>query len=438
MNRRLVAALAVGVAFGLVAVSGVVATGPASGPAPAADAPSPAGTATDTPTGDDGRTADTSTAVEGRSAAASSATDDGTTIDTGNGTLILRAAPNQSFGGETDLVPGTRLSIRLRSTHNASPFLRSADATVSADGTWTATVDLASVSDQPPFVATVSHDGEELANATGRVVGQPTDPLDGFDHNATRNGTLVRPDDDTPPIANASFDPANGSLHVVNATGQRLTGETDLAPGTPVTVRLVSTGSSPFLRVAETAVTENGTVGATFDLAAVPAGTPFEAVAVYRGERIGNRSGVVEACPGNCSAPADPWLADTIVLARQGETASLPITFENDTDAVTVVVENENESYRLEALVEDTSGDGRVVTTFHTAVTGTEDPTLTAADGDEVTVKLEAALAPPLDPSTYDVDVYRGDDLDGEPVDIGTLVVTPPVDESADSPDAAE
>jgi hypothetical protein len=400
MNRRLVAALAVGVAVGLVAVSGVTAAGPAAS-GPAATAPA----TTDAP-------------------ADGTATDDGTTIDTGNGTLTLEAAPNQTITGESDLAAGTTLTVRLRSSNSATPFLRTADATVADDGTWTATVDLASVADQPTFAATVRHDGERLANASGRVVGEPTDPLT-VDTEDLENATVVEIGDGQPPAANASFDPENGTLRPVNATGQRLTGETDLEPGSVLAVRLVSTGSNPFLRTTEAVVTENGTFAATVDLSTIEPDSSFEVIAQYDGHRIGNRSGVVAACSDDCAKPTEAGLADVIAHAPQGERTNLTVTFPEDAEAATLTVGEESVNYRLEALLRDGDDDGRVTVTLDTAAAGDDDRrTVSAVGEDEALIRVEAALAPPLDPANYDLALYRGDDADGEPVDIGTMFVT--------------
>lgn len=391
MTRRLTATLAVALALGLVAVSAV-------GPAFAAQS------ATDT-------------------------TNAGTTIDTADGALTLDAAANQTVSGESDLAAGTELSVRLRSTSPSTPFLRAADATVQDDGTWTATVDLSSVADQPSFTAVVSHDGERLANATGEVVGEPTDPLD-VDPDESENYTFVGASDDSPPPANATFDPANGSLELANGSAQRVTGETDLAPGSRVTVRLVSSGASPFLRTTRTVVTENGTFGVAFDLSKVSANATFEVRARYDGERIGNRTGVVTTCRENCTAEIDDWLTEEIVLTQQDEPATTTINFD-DADTATLTVGSEETNYRLEALLRDTDGDGLVTGSFDPAAAGAEQSTISAEGDDEATIKVEAALAPPLDPANYDVTLYRGDDTDAQPVDVGTLVVTAPAENAS-------
>ena len=404
MSRRLVATLAVGLAVGFLTVSGAAALG-SGGPAA-------------TP------------AATGAPAATDAQTADGTTIDTENGTLTLDAAPNQTVAGETDLAPGTPLTVRLRSSGNATPFLRTADATVTDDGTWTASVDLSSVADQPRFTAIVIRDGEELANVTGQVVGEPTDPLGEVDPSASENRTLVGASDDSPPPANATFAPENGSLELANGSAQRVTGQTDLAPGSRVTVRLVSTGASPFLRTTRTVVTENGTFGVAFDLSNVPAGESFEARARYDGERIGNRTGVVTECQDDCSATVEPWLTEEIVFTQQDASVTTTLNLLDDTDEATLVVGSEETSFRLEALVRDTDDDGLVTVSLDPAAAGTETPTLTAEGEDAATIKVEAALAPPLDPTDYDLTLYRGDDTDSQPVDVGTLVVTAP-DENA-------
>ena len=121
--------------------------------------------------------------------------------------LVVEAATAQAVVGETDLSAGTTLSVRIRSAEADQPFLKTATATVTADGTFRARFDFSGVSPGATFDATVSHDGSRLASAAGEVVcAGCTTPRDRTpaDRAATTDGA------DGPPNTTVIDDPAPG------------------------------------------------------------------------------------------------------------------------------------------------------------------------------------------------------------------------------------
>ena len=84
-------------------------------------------------------------------------------------------------------------------------------------------------------------------------------------------------------------------LTVDPAAEQAIRGETDLEASTELSVRLRSSGDSPFLKSATATVDDDGAFEATFDMTGVDGGTAFD-VTVYRnGTRIMNTTGEVVA-----------------------------------------------------------------------------------------------------------------------------------------------
>ncbi|MFC7176906.1 BGTF surface domain-containing protein [Halosegnis marinus] len=124
-------------------------------------------------------------------------------------------------------------------------------------------------------------------------------PLTGC--NALGGGATATPTATETPTATATATPVEGTsldydgdaLTLANTTDQRVTGVTDLADGTEVTVRLRASGDSPFLHT-DTATVENGTFAATFDLSNVPADTNFVAT-VTADEVVAETDGEVVA-----------------------------------------------------------------------------------------------------------------------------------------------
>ncbi|WP_436923446.1 BGTF surface domain-containing protein [Halosimplex amylolyticum] len=226
---------------------------------------------------------------------ASDETQRGTTIDVDGDRLTLAALENETISGETDLDAGTELTVRLSSTSSSSPFLIQETATVGDDGSFEATVDLVGIDNGTTFRVTVRHDGETVASADGMVVGGENNvsTTDESNENWTAvpaNGT----DEASETDHNTTLDYEGDALTLESAPNQTVTGETDLAVGTNVTVRLVSSGgSSPFLKSARTTVTEDGRFRTAVNMSTVPPGTEFEVTVRHDGAQIENADGEV-------------------------------------------------------------------------------------------------------------------------------------------------
>jgi hypothetical protein len=264
MNRQFGVLLAVGAVVGVAAVTGAIAID-------GSPAPTQANT-TDDPT-------------------ATPAPVDGTVIDSDNETLRLDAAEGQVVSGRTDIAAGENLTIRLQSVDNASTaFLINTETTVSEDGRYRTTVDLSGITDQPAFELRVRHDGDVVANRSGQVVGNATDPVGDDDYEAYEP---VGNDSETP-TADASFVVEGDQLTLPATADATVDAEADLDAGTTVDVRLRSTNASaPFLRVEEATVNDDGTLSATFNMSATEPGDEFEASIYNNGSTLTTEPGVV-------------------------------------------------------------------------------------------------------------------------------------------------
>ncbi|WP_075936957.1 BGTF surface domain-containing protein [Halosegnis longus] len=83
----------------------------------------------------------------------------------------VEAASGQAISGETNVAPGTELTIRARASGD-SPFLKTADATVQSDGTFSGTFDFSGVSENTTFATTVPN---LITESVEGVVGGATD-----------------------------------------------------------------------------------------------------------------------------------------------------------------------------------------------------------------------------------------------------------------------
>ena len=108
-----------------------------------------------------------------------------------------------------------------------------------------------------------------------------------------------------------------GRLAMAPSTAARVTGDTTLAPGTELQVRLdLATGG---LKLDETTVSENRSFGASFDLAGVPAGTNFT-VTVAESGRI-----VSETVDGSVESDSKPTSVEE-TTEREPETTPTSIS----------------------------------------------------------------------------------------------------------------
>jgi len=216
--------------------------------------------------------------------------EDGTSVAYEGERLTRSAVPNATISGETDLEAGTELQIRVVSS-GSSPFIRTVESTVSDGGAFEAAVDLVGVANGTGFDVSVRRGDETLARAPGIVIGgrnevDLVDPEDG-------NWTRVAPDEAPENRWNTSIVHEGDSLALDAATDQRIRGETDLAPGTKLEVRVRSAGSSPFLLTAEATVSEEGTFEASVDLSGVDAGTTVDVVVRHDGETAAETTGEI-------------------------------------------------------------------------------------------------------------------------------------------------
>ncbi|WP_255195084.1 BGTF surface domain-containing protein [Halorarius litoreus] len=176
--------------------------------------------------------------------------------------VLLPARADALLTGSSGLEPGRTVTVRLASSDDG--FDTTKEVVVLDDGTFGAVVNLKDVEPTTHLTATVSYNDTQLANDTVRVTGP--------------NGT--------------HFHVTGERITVQNTTGQTVRGATSLDPGTNVTVRARSSGSSPFLKSTVATVRENGTFVATFDFSGVDPGTEFTVTAHHAGDTV-ERSGAV-------------------------------------------------------------------------------------------------------------------------------------------------
>jgi len=267
MNRQVGLLLAIGATIGLAAVTGAVIL-------------DPAGSQQQPNTTDD--PANTTEQVNG------------TVVLSDTDTVRLDAATGQEISGRTDIAAGETLSVRLVSTSDATPFLRDREATVSENGTFRTTVDLSAVTDQPSFELTVRHHGDVVANRSGRVVGNATDPITDIDPGSSDEYERVG-DSNESTTADASFVVEGETLTLAPSENATLTAETELEAGTRVELLLRSADKSmPFLYAQETTVNEGGTLSAMFNTSDLGPSTAFDATIRYNESVLTRQSGVVE------------------------------------------------------------------------------------------------------------------------------------------------
>jgi hypothetical protein len=215
----------------------------------------------------------------------------GTTIDHDGDAVTLAAGAGQEITGQTDLQPGTNVTVRVQIDHGATPLLAQRPATVSEDGSFAVDVDLHPAAPGSTGNVTVHHDGRELARAPLAVTG-----CDG-DCPAPPTGTTAP---DTP------FDVEGDTLTLPAGESGEITGEIDRSAGTNVTVLLRSADNdSPFLRQESTTVGENGTFAVPVNLTSVAAGTDAVATLRVDDETVAEQSVRIENRTAE-DTPAEP------------------------------------------------------------------------------------------------------------------------------------
>ncbi|MDQ2072688.1 surface glycoprotein [Haloarcula sp. H-GB4] len=87
------------------------------------------------------------------------------TIDTTNGLVLVQAAADQQLTGTTTVAPGSEFEVEVESESDSNPFLDRPEATVTTDGTFSATADFSDYSAGTNFTAqTLDVDGDELGD----------------------------------------------------------------------------------------------------------------------------------------------------------------------------------------------------------------------------------------------------------------------------------
>lgn len=328
----------------------------------------------------------------------------GTRIRHDGDTVALAAGPGQVVRGRTDADPGTLLTVRLQSTSDEHPYLRSATVTVDADGAFRAVFDLSELPPGTPFRVVVHREGTNLTTASGEVVNCSSCPA---------------PLPDTP---SAVVLHDGRELTVDNRSGQVIRGRTNLPPGSEVTIQLRSSDSAaPFIKQTQGTVDANGTFRAVFGFADVAQDVAFRVAVRYNGTELTTTRGLIvcrngcgpTATPGERTTPADRAVYEGaevgVVQVANGSVARIRLRL-GEADAALLTVGSPSATYAVEATVRDGDGDGAVVVLFDTAAAGNGTALSAAADGDRVGVRDERgrfvatdyrlALHPPGNDST--------------------------------------
>lgn len=381
---------------------------------------------------------------------------DGTaTID--DSSLPLAAAEQQVITGQTSLEPGSKVTVRLRSTDASSPFLKQPVTRVDEDGEFAVVVDMSDRAPNTTFTVSVRHDTQTLVERSSRVVACDGDCTDPVPETPTRT---PRPD---------------GENVFRVEQGNTLNFAVPMDDRTHATYSIGGPDVNYLLNVTVTDANDDGTVPLRFDTAA--AGTDEQTITladpdedalkvtdeepdlpstldpaayeyrVFDGNETAGKPGSVGTVIVTANesgeeeyevddGPVETGFAETVVTGSQGETVAIPVVLA-EADAATVSIGGPESGYEINATLRDGNGDDRVRLLFDTAAAGRDGRTLSAAaDEDTVTVEpgSEVALDTRLDPFDYDLTLYRGPETGGRPADIGTLSLSEGPDDGTGTP----
>ncbi|MFB6155045.1 MAG: BGTF surface domain-containing protein [Haloferacaceae archaeon] len=376
------------------------------------------------------------TALAAPSADASAAVDSAQFVFEGDG-LELEAGPGQVVDGKTDLTPGTRLSVHITKTSGSPRFILSDEATVAPDGTVRTTFDLADVSVGATVNVSVHHAGTELASTTA-TVGECTD-------------SCAAPDPATPSVSLS-----NGTLRA--GPGQMVDGETNLPPGTDLSVRVqrLDDDAPDFIYTRTVSVGEGGRFRAPFNLTDA-AGATVGVSVHHDSSQLANATRSVVACQTGCEMPPASADRDASGLPEnetlyddlnaptvtQGGVARIELTFEPEN--ATLTIGGPTVSYALNLSVRDGDDDDRVVVLFATDAIGHGDAAVTTLDDDDSVSVIDERVdgdRAVLDEGEYPIQRSNGP-LSTTPdenattfvVEHGTFLVRDaPIDERGDEP----
>ena len=382
---------------------------------------------------------------------------DGTDLEHEGERLRLASAPGQRITGQTDLDPGTTLTVRLRSADPESPFLRQRSATVQSDGSFRTAADMSNIAVGTDFEVTVHNSGETLVETGGTVVEcdgacpteTPTPEDEGYEMRVAGVDTDTI---DMSPIAegvagktvsvhvsvgdrdNASVviggDAANYRLNATVRDGNDdrrvlLRFHTDAVGSDEPTLTARNDDDSVTIR-SETELNVDRLDPASYDTALFaserPAGEPVATgTLVLHASDDGDLP--ASSQPDSADTETELGLDETIVRTRTGQQNTLKLLMGTHSTA-TIAIGSPESGIELNATVEDGTGDGTVPLLLDTTATGDEaQPALVAAqEGDSVTVTTQRADGA-VSPGDYDIGVYAGSTAEGSPEDIGTLSV---------------
>ncbi|MFC6862271.1 BGTF surface domain-containing protein [Halomicroarcula sp. GCM10025817] len=194
-----------------------------------------------------------------------------TAIQPGAESLVLRATANETVRGTTGVAAGTDLTVRLKSTDSASPFLYTESATVRENGTFAASFDLRGVEENATATVVVRNDTGALANRTARI-----------DASVSAESTP-----EPTPAPGTHIVHEGDRLTVDAAADQTIRGTTDVGAGSELTVRVRSTDSAnPFLRQEPAVVQDDGSFSVTMDFASVEENATFQVSVRHNGTAL--------------------------------------------------------------------------------------------------------------------------------------------------------
>lgn len=344
---------------------------------------------------------------------------DNTTLDAT--AVDIETGPGQLIEGQSDAHAGVDLTVRFVLFPGETAFERIEKATVDETGTFRTTTNLTVVPEGTPVRVLVEFDETELVNES-TTVGECQ--------------TACEPPATTGPQAETALSYVGDSIELEAGPGRAVRGETELSPGTEMSVRLLSMGETPSLLTSQTTVATDGTFRTVFDLSGTDdldyAGADFDVTVLTEGEPADKTTLRAVECTTDCELPrdeqVDPEFGKGIeTTGTVGEAFLLPVEL-NDRDTaylnVTSVTSGERDSFAVTARVHDGTGDDRVVVVFDT---GDEGPTLSAAHhGDEVVVENRSGTVTDM---IYDVALFtvppESADMPIAPHDVESVEVEP-------------
>ena len=291
--------------------------------------------------------------------------------------LTLEAGPGQVVRGDTDLPAGTRVDVRVTRTSDSPRFILTDEAVVGPDGTFRATFDLRDAPVGTTANVSVHRAGTALASTTARTV-ECTD-------------ACAAPDPETP-TASLGLD---GNATLEAGPGRTVTGETNLPPGTDLSVRMQRTddGAPDFIYSRQTTVGDDGRFRAPFNLTGAT-GASVAVTVRHDGSEVRNATGTVVECQRRCETPPASESGDETAdrnytqfddlnapSVTQGEVARIELTFESEN--ATLTVGGPTVSYALNLSVRDGDDDDRVVVLFATDSIGHGDDAVSVVDDDD-------------------------------------------------------